>query len=110
MNSINRYTETGRLLEKYGALLTYHQLQVMEQYYFYDLTMAEVAEEQKISRSAVSEIIKLTTEKLVEYEEKLHLLQLEMEILPLLESLALNSQSDKQDIINRIKERVKHGI
>lgn len=108
--TLKHYAATGRLLEKYGALLTFHQKQVMEQYYFYDLTMAEIASEQNISRSAVSEIIRLSNEKLLEFEEKLGLLDLEKKVLALIESLKIAPDSEQAHIIKRIKDILTHGI
>lgn len=109
MSAISKFETIGRLLQKYGVLLTSHQKKVMERYYFYDLTMQEIAEEEKITRSAVSEVIKQSLEKLTEYEQKLALLKRDEDIEALLDKLEHNA-SDQNKIINQIRDILKHGI
>jgi predicted DNA-binding protein YlxM (UPF0122 family) len=109
MSAISKFETIGRLLQKYGILLTSHQQKVMERYYFYDLTMQEIAEEQHITRSAVSEVIKQSLEKLSEFEEKLQLLRRDEDIELLLDQLEHDS-SDRNKIINQIRDKLKHGI
>jgi len=109
MSTISKFEAIGRLLQKYGVLLTSHQKKVMERYYFYDLTMQEIAEEEKITRSAVSEVIKQSLEKLTEYEQKLSLLKRDQDVEALLEKLEQDS-GDPSKIINQIRDILKHGI
>jgi predicted DNA-binding protein YlxM (UPF0122 family) len=90
--------------------LTYHQRRIMEQYYDYDLSMAEIAEEEDISRSAVSEIIKLSTDKLLEYEQGMKLLETEKALIELLEALEGASNQERDKIVKRIKDIITHGI
>lgn len=67
--------EIGLLLETYGATLTDKQLDVMEQYYNDDLSLAEIAENVGITRQAVRDNIKNTEKKLYELESKLKILE-----------------------------------
>jgi hypothetical protein len=110
MKQIDEFETQGRLLEKYGVLLTYHQRHIMEQYYDYDLSMAEIAEEEQISRSAVAEIIKLSTAKLLEYEAGLKLVETEVMVNRLLDELEKAFTDQRSALINRIKEIINHGI
>ncbi len=110
MNQIKKFEVQGRLLEKYKALLTYHQRHIMEQYYDYDLSMAEIAVEEDISRSAVAEIIKISTAKLAEYEAGLLLLETEAEVLKLLDQLDQVAPEARAELMKRIKEIITHGI
>ena len=110
MSKMSKFTSIGRLLEKYGVLLTTHQLHVMERYYFYDLSMQEIADEEHITRSAVGDIIHQSSDKLREYEQKLLLLAAEKEILTLLERLKKAPAKELQEIINQIKDILTHGI
>ena len=48
----------NELLDNYGSLLTKHQLEILEEYYIDDLSMAEIAENYNISKAAISDIEK----------------------------------------------------
>ena len=74
MNNIKEILRANRLLEIYGVLLTQSQKEIMEDYYAYNLSFAEIAEQRKISRSAVADSLKKTLEKLEELETNLHLI------------------------------------
>ncbi|MBP5092104.1 MAG: hypothetical protein J6328_06080 [Bacilli bacterium] len=62
------------LIAAYGQLLTKTQLRMVESYYSYDLSLAEIAEESGVTRAAVSEAIKNAVSKMEEFENKLGLL------------------------------------
>ena len=67
----------GRLLalfERYGALLTEHQRDVIDLYLRSDWSLAEIASHQGTSRSAVHDIIRRSTTALQSYEKRLGLL------------------------------------
>ena len=63
----------NNLLELYKDLLTKKQQEVMDMYFLYDLSLAEIAENNSISRNAIHKSIKSSSSKLYEYEEKLGL-------------------------------------
>lgn len=63
------------LCEIYGKLLTEKQLQILEDYYNLDLSLSEIAENNKITRQAVRDIIKKGETKLFEFEEKLKIMK-----------------------------------
>lgn len=62
------------LYDFYGELLTEHQRTVYEDVIFNDMSLAEIAEEQGISRQGVHDLIKRCDKILSGYEEKLHLI------------------------------------
>lgn len=62
------------LHERYGALLTDHQRQVMDLYLKSDWSLAEIAAHDKTSRAAVHDIIRRSTQALHGYERRLGLL------------------------------------
>src|SRR5437868_10305357 len=67
----------GRLLalyERYGALLTEHQREVVDLYLRSDWSLAEIAAHEGTSRAAVHDIVRRSTLALREYEERLGLL------------------------------------
>ncbi len=61
------------LYDLYGELLTEKQQQYFEDYYFSNLSLAEIAENMGISRNAVHNQIKDAEAKLANYEQHLHL-------------------------------------
>lgn len=61
------------LYDYYKELLTEKQKQYFEEYYFDNLSLSEISENEQISRNAVHKQIKDVEKKLEYYEEKLHL-------------------------------------
>lgn len=59
------------LCDLYGKLLTEKQFEFLNDYYNNDLSLSEIAENNKITRQAVRDIIKKGEKKLFEYEGKL---------------------------------------
>ena len=61
------------LYDYYGELLSDDNRKYFEDYYFDNLSLSEIAENNNISRNAVHKHIKSAEEKLTFYEEKLRL-------------------------------------
>lgn len=57
----------------YGPLFTDKQRKIFNYYYHEDFSLAEIAEEEEISRAAVYDTLKKIREELDQYEGKLHL-------------------------------------
>jgi len=72
------------LYDYYGNLLTEKQKKYFEDYYFDNLTMEEIAENDFISKNAVSKQIISIKEKLDYYEENLNLYKNKKEIVSIL--------------------------
>jgi uncharacterized protein len=62
------------LFERYGALLTDHQREIVDLYLRSDWSLAEIAEHQGTSRAAVHDIVRRSTSAMQEYERRLGLL------------------------------------
>jgi uncharacterized protein len=62
------------LFERYGALLTDHQREVLDLYLNSDWSLAEIANHGGTSRAAVHDLIRRSTQSLEEYESRLGLL------------------------------------
>ncbi len=60
------------LLDVYGDLLTDRQQRIARDYFYDDLSLSEISENEGISRQGAHEIIKRTEQLLLFYEEKLH--------------------------------------
>ena len=63
------------LLDIYAELLTPYQQEIMDLSYQEDLSLKEIADEKEISRNAVFTLINRVEKILINYEEKLHLLE-----------------------------------
>lgn len=69
------------LYDLYGSLLTEKQKEYFEDYYFHNMSYAEMAEDYDVSRNAMFKQVHIVIEKLEEYEEKLHLYQKKKKLL-----------------------------
>ncbi len=73
---MEKLAKRALLADFYGPLLTEKQRNVWDLHYQQDLSLAEIAELEHISRQAIHDLIKRTERILAEYEEKLGLVQL----------------------------------
>ncbi len=62
------------LLERYGSLLTEHQRKVLDLHLGSDWSLAEIATRQRVSRSAVHDLIRRSVQVLEDSERRLGLL------------------------------------
>lgn len=86
----------NNLYDYYQLLLTTKQQQYFEDYYFNNLTLAEISDNYGVSRNAIHKQIKDVEKKLIDYEEKLNLYK--------------NSQKIEQLIKNMSDEKIKKQI
>lgn len=77
----------NNLYDYYGSLFTDKQQRYFEDYYFADLSLSEIAENNQVSRNAVHGQIKIVEEKLLFYEEKLKLYEKSLKIKDLIQGL-----------------------
>ena len=78
------------LYDYYGELLTEKQKNYFEDYYFDNLTMEEIAENDGVSKNAISKQIINIKEKLNYYESILKLYSNKLEIEKILDKDTLN--------------------
>ena len=111
----------GTLLELYGELLTDKQYLAIDKYYNMDLSLSEIAQEDKITRQAVRDNIKKAEEKLEFFESKLKLYKnfkkednivskLERNIINLTAKITTLSidKYEKEKLDNTLKEIIKN--
>ncbi|MDT8901253.1 YlxM family DNA-binding protein [Anaeroselena agilis] len=72
---LDKVLRIAELYDFYGALLTDKQQRCIEMHYLGDDSLAEIAEEFRVSRQAVHDILRRGEQLLVEYEEKLGLVE-----------------------------------
>ncbi len=94
-----------KLFNLYKNLLTSKQKEIFTSYYFYDLSLSEISEEFKSSRSFIQAELKRVKEKLEDYEIKLRLDEKLQEILN------LELKEEEKEKIREIVERgEKNGL
>lgn len=72
---MEKLVQIGILYDFYGKLLSEKQLQVVELYYLYDLSLTEIGEELDITKQGVSDTLKRAERKLLNYEDRLGLVE-----------------------------------
>ena len=92
---MDEYIYYSELYDLYKELLTSRQRDYFEDYYFKNLSFSEISDNYNVSRNAVYNLVKITKDLLVEYENKLNL----KSKFDKIESLLTDSEID-----NKIKE------
>ena len=104
LESVIRYSE---LLSLYRNLLSETQRDILEDYFLYNLSVAEIAENRSVSRSAVEDAIKKGKKKLDEFEEEL----CSLKAIHKLHEIRANSIDTKiTSEIEEVERIMKHGI
>ena len=94
---MEKIVEQAMLCDFYGELLTAHQRQIYEDVVFENLSLGEIAQEEGVSRQAVHDIVKRCDKALLEYEEKLKLVEKFISI------------KEKIEEIDRLSEQYEDG-
>ncbi len=87
------------LYDIYGSLLTDKQQKYFEDYYFNNLSLSEISENEDITRNAIHKHIKDACEKLNYYEEKLKINEKNKKILEISKKLDKELQNKIEEII-----------
>lgn len=75
------------LFDYYGELLTERQIEYFKDYYFDNLTLGEISENNNISRNAVHKTLKEAVDRLQFYEDKLNLVYKSKKVKELISDL-----------------------
>lgn len=106
MMELKKEVTPSLLLDFYGQTLTGKQREVMELYYNEDLSLSEIAENQKISRQAALDSIRRAEKHLAQMEQKLGMLEkyrVCMAAVQEIERLAKGGQSEQP-----LMEQIEH--
>lgn len=87
------------LFDYYGELFTDKQKEYFTDYYFNNLTLQEIADNNGVSRNAVHKNIKDILQKLDYYEEKLKLYSNKKKIEKLIENIDVNIKEKIEELI-----------
>ena len=107
---MEKLVQVARLYDTYGLLLNEKQRDVINCYYNEDLSLSEIAQNNKKSKQAISDMIQRSVDKLFEFENELSLIKKKNELqndLFLLRELIESSNNDKaikklDEMINKI--------
>ena len=87
------------LFEIYKSLLTKKQTDYFMDYYYSDLSLAEIAENHSVSRNAVFDMLKKTEAILNNYENSLHIHQKNSMILEIIDDCKSNALEEIKKVI-----------
>lgn len=112
---MDKHIKISMLWQIYGKLLTDKQYEIINDYYNNDLSLAEIAENNDISRQGVRDILMKGESKLFEYEEKLAIMEKtqlqEKQIQVILAQFSeiKDSSSDRkvEKILNEVQKELK---
>ncbi len=97
MDDVIYYNE---LYDLYGKLLTDKQREYFEDYYFNNLSFSELAENYNVSRNAVFKQLKITKEKLLEFDNALKLYEKKKKIIDIIDCIQDKDIKEKlEDLI-----------
>jgi len=85
---MDKNTKLVLLYDYYGELLTDKQKSYFEDYYFNNLSLSEISENDEVSRNAIHKQLKDVEEKLINYEAKLKIIERNRKIEKLLENIS----------------------
>ena len=111
---MEKNVKVSMLCQIYGKVLTEKQLEVLNYYYNNDLSLSEIAENNKITRQAVRDIIKKGENKLFELEEKLQIMEKMMKQEKLLQEVLselgkiqdVSSDKKIEKILNHVRKEL----
>ena len=89
----------NNLYDYYGTLLTDKQRVYYEDYYFNDLSLSEIAENNNVSRNAVHNQLKIVIEKLEFYENNLKLYEKRKKIGKIIDRLDNKTKRELEELI-----------
>lgn len=90
------------LFDTYGDLLTEKQQTYFKEYYFLNLSLAEIAEKYGVSRNAIHNLLKDTKNILGHYEEVLHLVEKQEKLREIAETIQdENIKKQLEDMIEK---------
>lgn len=87
------------LYDYYSPLLTDKQQQYFKDYYFNNLSLSEMSELAKVSRSAIHKQLKEAETKLLSYEDKLKLYYKRIKLEKIIDNLDNNIKEEIKELI-----------
>ena len=103
---MEKIVEQGFLYDFYGELLTEHQKKIYEDVVYNDYSLTEIARENCISRQGVHDLVRRCNHILLEYENKLHLVERFMKVkenVSQIEKLSENMEITREELAEKVR-------
>jgi len=95
-NSLVAFSHMNALFDTYGKLLTTHQQRLMSDYYRFNLSLQEIADQQGISRAAVLDTLQKAKASLSHFEKILKLKSIKDQLTVISEDTSIPSNVKKK--------------
>ncbi|NLU36718.1 MAG: DNA-binding protein [Clostridiales bacterium] len=102
---MEKFEKMALLLDMYGELLTQKQRNVMDQYYNFDLSLQEIAENVGISKQGVHDLIRRAENLLLRTENKLGFLKRLLRIQAELKTIKCMLELYNQESIHQADQK-----
>lgn len=105
---MEKIIERNLLYDFYGELLNEHQRKIYEDSAYGDLSLSEIADTYDVSRQGVHDLLKRCDKQLLEYEEKLRLIERFNKLKELTKSInnIADSESDTDIKIRELTDEI----
>ena len=111
MEKFEKTIKYTKLFNLYGALLSNAQQEILNDYFFLDLSISEISENRGISRAAVEDALSKGCKKLDQYEEQVNALEKMARIRSKAQELAsIVDDEDEIKLANELLEEIDNGI
>lgn len=104
MDILEKREHYSNLYDFYEPILTKKQQQYFKDYYFEDLSLAEIAQNYGVSRNAVFDQLQKVHSNLDNYEEKLGLYKKFIQRTNILNEYSNLENNDIQNLVKKLKE------
>ncbi|MBQ1307302.1 MAG: DNA-binding protein [Erysipelotrichaceae bacterium] len=94
------------MLDYYGDLLTRHQRDILDEYFNEDLSMNEIAENYKVSKSAIQDLIKRSLNQLYDYEKNLKMIEKDHKLNDIMNEM----MKEDNDLLNEYARKIEKTI
>ncbi len=107
---MEKKVELGMLCDIYGNLLTQKQRNVINDYANQDLSLTEIAQNNKTTRQAINDIVKKGEARLLQYEQKLGIMKKTIEQEKLIQNVLSELSKIKDNASDKKIERILNSI
>lgn len=106
---LEKHEHYSSLFVFYEPLFTEKQIEYFKEYYFYDLSLAEIAENHNVSRAAIFDTINKMHNTLDDYENKLGLKKKYDDLLDLCDKYEELAKKDNDKLVLDLIEKIKES-